>query len=130
MGIGFGGSGAGGRFGRYAVSPMYVGLKMAMRIRGGEGGLKILLGHGVCPFNHARCHEDIVKTLWEVDFEEDVVNYLSVLERVFFDCELRCRCEKCETNGRRSIVELRTCKDVASDGTRFQGASAGSSFCL
>ena len=74
-----------------------IGLSLAMEQKPyaeEESALKLLLGHRVCPAQTA-----YVRGISTVDF--DLWSVCGVtgwefLARVFYNCEQRCRCERCE----------------------------------
>jgi hypothetical protein len=75
-------------------APIWLALTMAQRpYRGGDGALKMLLEHRVCPGKTAQESRLITCDLWHKSDSSSS----SILKRVFYNCEQRCCCEVCES---------------------------------
>ena len=75
-------------------APIWLALTMARKpLGGGEGALKLLLAHRICPGETAQCSGWTSSDLWCIS---DAIRS-KVLERVFYACEQRCRCDGCES---------------------------------
>ena len=89
----------------FANTPIRLALKMAER-SGGEGALRILLGHRICPFMtpHAYTRGISFDTDVKDVNESSGLTYSGVLTRVLSTCEPRCHNKKCEMEIRMSLA--------------------------